>query len=447
MALEGDLRLFKLPDILQMVGLHQKTGILTVQGEQDIIAVSFLHGEIVAADALNQTIEEGLGQVLASQGTVPSEAFAQVVNEHQAGGERLTQLLVARGLLDRRQLLAALRFQTYRLLIDLLHWREGEFKFYAGDEVSYEEGILPISVAELLVRALGEAGSPAGLDGPLPHLYGVYQPQHSNRPIKILGRDGESALEDGSAAWLSPDELKVYEELDGRLAAGDLPPRTGLSEHQVLYGLYRLVSYGLARPAGEVVPAAVETTRRVGAAPPAGAPPAAGLSDLGPTLALAGETAKKPVARYRLAIFHAQAAALFAALFLAVAYLRPQALVLPFPWQGGDRAQLDKQQRHAAFLRIDRSGRTYFLLEGRYPDRLEQLVDLGLLRPADLVDPRGHRLEYLPGAAQYTLRPVGSGGPIEAQGISESITGDFLLDPEFLLVDEGSKTVPLVLLD
>ena len=78
MALEGDLRLFRLPDILQVISQQQKTGILTVQGDQDILAVSFLRGDIVAADALNQNFETGLGEVLASQGLVRPESLSRL---------------------------------------------------------------------------------------------------------------------------------------------------------------------------------------------------------------------------------------------------------------------------------------------------------------------------------------------------------------------------------
>ena len=53
MAVEGTLEVFKLPEILQMISQQQKTGILTVQGQQDIIAVSFLKGQIVTVDSLN----------------------------------------------------------------------------------------------------------------------------------------------------------------------------------------------------------------------------------------------------------------------------------------------------------------------------------------------------------------------------------------------------------
>ena len=52
MSVEGSLDLFSLPEILQMISQQGKTGILTIQGQQDIVAISFLTGHIVAADSL-----------------------------------------------------------------------------------------------------------------------------------------------------------------------------------------------------------------------------------------------------------------------------------------------------------------------------------------------------------------------------------------------------------
>src|SRR4029079_11902046 len=161
MALEGSLEVFSLSEILQMVAVQKKTGILTVQGEADIVAVSFLNGQVVAADALNQTVEEGLGQVLSQMQLVKPEDFAAVAAEHQAGGGRMVDLLQQRGYVERPQLLRALRTQTYGLLMQLLDWKRGDFKFYGGDAVSSEESFEPITVEEVLSRG-GPASAASG---------------------------------------------------------------------------------------------------------------------------------------------------------------------------------------------------------------------------------------------------------------------------------------------
>ncbi|MFP5287565.1 MAG: DUF4388 domain-containing protein, partial [Thermoanaerobaculia bacterium] len=163
MAVEGTLEVFKLPEILQMISQQQKTGILTVQGQQDIIAVSFLKGQIVTVDSLNQTQEEGLSQILIREGLLTSAQFSRASAEHQSAGMRLLDLLVERGYVQRDALLRALRLHSTRLLGELLRWDKGEFKFYGGDEVPYEEGFAPITVEEVL-----GAGAPRRAAGPVP---------------------------------------------------------------------------------------------------------------------------------------------------------------------------------------------------------------------------------------------------------------------------------------
>src|SRR5215210_1088730 len=166
MAVEGTLEVFKLPEILQMISQQQKTGILTVQGQQDIIAVSFLKGQVVTVDSLNQTQEEGLSQILVQEGLLNGTQFARASSEQQSAGVRLLDFLVQRNYVQRDALLRALRLHATRLLGELLSWDKGEFKFYGGDEVPYEEGFVPIPVEEVLVRSADTA--PRRATGPVP---------------------------------------------------------------------------------------------------------------------------------------------------------------------------------------------------------------------------------------------------------------------------------------
>ncbi|MDX1996703.1 MAG: DUF4388 domain-containing protein [Thermoanaerobaculia bacterium] len=160
MAIEGTLDVFQLPEILQVIAQQRKTGILTVQGPDDIVAVSFLDGRVVAADALNETADEGLGEVLVEEGLIDRETLRRLRSRLLAGEERLADLVVSGGHLDRRQLLGALRRRTQRLLFELFEWRKGEYKFYGGDEVSFEDGFEPIGVDEVLLHASDFAPGP-----------------------------------------------------------------------------------------------------------------------------------------------------------------------------------------------------------------------------------------------------------------------------------------------
>jgi hypothetical protein len=386
MAVEGTLELFKLPEILQLVAQQRKTGILTVQGQQDIIAVSFLNGQIVAADALNQTVEEGLAQILVGEGLMTAGDFARAAAEYPSSGLRLLEFLVERLYVTRPELLRALRIQMSRLLEQLLGWDKGEFKFYSGDEVSYEEGFVPIPVDELLYQiAQRNPGFPGGL-----------------RPVPAPAPPPSSPVP--AAAATPPEEAAA------------------------------------ARPGLRVV-------RREGASPAPGAP--------GRTVPAEGEVSgpfrkmkvEAPPAVAKPPLVPRILAAGLAALLVAALLLRHEGVLLPFPWQERERERLGQDLRSSQYLKIDQAAKTWYLLEGRFPASLGELVGSGLLDRADLRDPQGMPLRYEPGEESYTLQPMDAGKPLAGTETSEAVTGNFLLDPEILTVPAESAEHPLVLLD
>lgn len=356
MAVEGTLDTFKLGDVLVMVSQQSKTGILTVQGDNDIVAISFLGGQVVAADALTRTVEEGLGDVLVRRGLVARERFDAVAARHQAGSGRLIELLITDGGVGRAELLSALREQTLELLLRLLDWRQGEFKFYGGDEVSFEEGFVPISIEELVRHHYDAVG------GPRPPAAAVSEPDAA------AGGWDEVSWEPLEMAQSVAVRTEAPRQIDRRL-------------------LDRRVAAGLAL-----------------------------------TLAVAA-----------------------GALLLTA----PERLLFPFPWQRAEREAQVATQLEAAYLKVDRAAKTFFLLTGRFPDRLGRLVEMRLLGAADLAGPGGRPLVYSVGEESYTVRPAAGddGDGIATAGASEAITGDFLLDPEFLASPAASTEPPLVLLD
>jgi hypothetical protein len=492
MAIEGSLDVFQLPEILQMISGQRKTGILTVQGESDIVAVSFKDGQVVAADALNQTVEEGLGQILASQGLVSPRDFSAVTLEHEAGGKRLLDLLLERGHVHRSQLLDALRLQTYRLLLQLLRWEAGEFKFYAGEEVAYEEGFYAISVEELLIRSLEDLGDET--QGDAPDLDAVYERVPGAPPVRMLEANAVPP-EGGSGVWLAPEDRPFLERIDGATSARAVASACGANDYRALFTLYKLLRGGVIRavtarqPAAARAPASPapagpasvqgQAPRAVagataavpsGAGPPARAQapvPAGGGRDsaLPEVPADADDVVAAPqpptrgpkVVQLRagapaqasgVAVFAPVLAAMALAIgILAIPWLAPRHLLLPFPWQDGSRTALERNQRAAQYLLIDRAARTYFLLEGHYPDDLQELVTLELLPASALRDPAGNSLAYATEEVSYEVQPVRGGASLPELAAREAVTGDFLLDPQFLALPDRPERAPLVLLD
>jgi hypothetical protein len=469
MAVEGTLDVFRLPEILQVISHQRKTGILTVQGENDIVAVSFLDGSVVAADALNQTVDEKLGEVLEREGMAAREEFAEVAAAARQGDGRLIDLLVERGVVGRAELMAAMRTQTYDLLFDLLAWESGEFKFYSGDEVAYEEGFRPIPIEELLLRAIAE-GEDDG-EGALP-ARGVLYARVEPPPCELRERVGppRPGEERDGVLWISADEQRLWELLETPQSVEELTAAAGLGEHQVRFALYRFLAAGAAEhyePGEDGVPepfVAPPPLPEPAAAPrvaarSAAAPAAPRRSGLQPVEMPGDETldrltrvpepaplpARRPVAPGRAAAFAAHLLALLVVAAAGAALVRsPADFLLPFPWQQGERDAEAALRFDAAAVRIDRAAKTWFLLEGGFPESLGRLLGPGLLGGGDLTGPGGRPYAYASGVDAYRLRPADA--PEDA-GHGEAISGNFLLDPDFQAGAGSGQTPPLILLD
>ena len=446
MSLEGDLRSVALPRVLQNLAAQRVSGILTVQGEDDIVAVSLLEGGIVSADALNQTVEEGLGQVFRTQNVIEPDDFTAAVRDHQGGGSgSLGDLLVNRGLVSREELLEGLRQQTYRLMLQVLTWRQGEFKFYGGDEVSFEEGFIPLSIDELLIRSIDDLGEKGGVAGPVPELEAAYRQVPQRSAPRVLGRDGDGS---GAGVWISPEQEALMLKVNGHTSAATIASELNLGRFKAQFALYNLLHHDLIEHLGkpksqtmslELPKVDLEQAEPLRAeifTPPE---PETDYGEISAEVreAKLGELVQRwvgPVLGVLLAVG------------LGLAFVARQgSFLLPFPWQDNQRNTVERQLRQSLYLKIDRAAKTYFLVEVHYPGNLDELVDLDLVSEADLRDQSGGELSYSTDDMTYRIVPEFGDRRALELSTTEAITGDFLLDPQFLRTS-SSNIPPLVLL-
>ncbi len=458
--MEGTLEARALAGVLRKLQRERVTGILTVQGEDEIMAFSLLDGKVVSADALNQSLEDGLGEVLVKEELVDVEDFAGLVAEYQAGGGRVTELLIERSYLTREQLLGSLRRLTYQLSRQALTWKQGEYRFYEGDDVAYEAGIVPLDIDELLVRAADdlEAAGPFG--------------SHVSRPdqvfASVLGSGPDSPLPSEVLEENRPEAEAIYRALDGRRSVSRIAEEIGVSIYAVRALSAHWLECGLIETPGDrQIPGPAEPSEP---SEPAATGPIADLGleamlakpldatelalDLGPESEVEFEAESESRAPFALPARKTgtvscwpprlMGLALFGAALWVLGTFAGR-LLLPFPWQGGLREAFDSQRERLSVHKIHSAATTFFLLEGRYPEDLSLLVADRLLSPDAVADPSGRRFVFSVGPASYLVQKVSTKESVET-GWSGAIAGNFLLDPQFLVAEVASEP-PLVLLD
>jgi hypothetical protein len=473
-GLEGRIEERPLAEVLLLLARQRGRGILTVQGDQEIIGLSILEGDLVSADALNQSLEEGLGRILTSSGLVANDVLANLSAEHHAGGGRVVDLLLERNYIGRDTLNAALREHAYSLCVQVLSWQRGEFKFYRGEEVAYEEGVEPIPVEELLVRAADELESAQLLGGRPPQADDVFE-QVDRLDAGLAPETLGELLSPGLTSAEPGEEVhSLLDRVDGSRTVSSLARDVGMTDHRARLILLRMEQADLLRRRKGTAPSSPRQDLAAARRAAGEAPPAPDTGELEPVIPPSPVTVPLPLMKPPPAAAPAPAAApkekavppaaaapaarprlpappppqllarlLAAGLLVAVAAYclpGPWQIFLPFPWHAGLREAFHTERRAGIFLQIDRAARTFFLLEGRFPESLAELEQAGLLPRSEVVDARGGKLDYSATATSFSLQAPG--GASRTVGIG----GNFLLDPEFQ-ARVVREEPPLVLLD
>jgi hypothetical protein len=130
MSFSGDLHTMALPDILEWVARHAKTGTLQVQYRSTQKRMTFRQGTIYSS--WSNDPRETLGQALIREGLITEEELFKALLRQEQQGRLLGAILVSEGHLTGEQLKRALRMKAEELVYDLFLWPDGRFAFDEG---------------------------------------------------------------------------------------------------------------------------------------------------------------------------------------------------------------------------------------------------------------------------------------------------------------------------
>ena len=233
MLLQGSLQEFSLPNVLNLVKMSAKTGVLSLRRKGEHGLLYFRDGHVCYATLEPQVVP--LGQRLVRAGRITPEQLAEALAEQReaAEGIRIGGILVAKGFLQRGTLVEAVADQIEEAAFSLLTWTEGEFEFVAGGPAADEEIIVELSVDGVImdgVRRLDEWDLIISSLGSLQH-------------VPRLAWDEDVVARGG--VQLSAEDWRVVSSVDGRRDIGSVIRGCGLNRFAAAKVLYRLANAGL----------------------------------------------------------------------------------------------------------------------------------------------------------------------------------------------------------
>lgn len=390
MALEGTLKDFGLADILQLIGIQRKTGVLTVENDDDSVVVKFLEGQVVGADTRKRNLEDLLGAVLVRTGRITQAQLEESLRIQRGTLQRLGYILVKSGFVSEGELQEALRVQVTQIVYRLFRWRTGRYHFAPSDHVEYDqEHFVPVRAETILMEGarmvdewpiierrirsgsivLRKTAASAALETPVRSIVDADIDLGFQPDVGAGGADGEIRL--------SQDAREVLRLVDGRSTVQDIAERCPLGEFDSYRLLYELLNRNLVEE--------VRTTLGIEPIAPAGV--------------------RQSLAQGGLSVL-VGAIAIFAVITLHLNPLSPWAI----EGRGETTDRLRTFASRARIERLEQAIRAFYLDCGAVPGDLDVLARTGFLQPKDLLDPWSHPYRLAVGADGYRIEGLDHDG-------------------------------------
>ena len=230
MLLQGNLREFSLPNVLQLVKMSAKTGALSINREAESGKIFFRNGQIHFATAHPGTMP--LGERLVKSGHVTSKQLRAALAEQKKKSSkgRIGSILLEHGYIDRATLEQSVRDQIEDVTFNFFSWVDGDFAFEADETVTDEDILVEMNVESVIMEGCRRIDEWELIFATLGSLERVPRLRYND----IVEEDG--------GVKLAPDQWRVVCWIDGRHDINTVLKECGLDRFngaKVIYDLHK----------------------------------------------------------------------------------------------------------------------------------------------------------------------------------------------------------------
>lgn len=154
MALEGNVKDFGLSEILQLIALQKKSGLLSVTGEQNM-AIFFQDGRIISTRDRRSFAHDPLKDYLFRYGFIDSDEMGNLQRIQAETKLDLADILISEKYVTPDELSAIFNDQIQESIQEVLTWPKSFYKFISGTHVL--QGVTsftPIKVEGILMESM-----------------------------------------------------------------------------------------------------------------------------------------------------------------------------------------------------------------------------------------------------------------------------------------------------
>jgi hypothetical protein len=264
MALEGTLRDFSFADILQLISLQRKTGVLTLRTEENLVTVSFQDGFIVGASTLNQHTEDMIGLILLKRGEVTEAELEGALRLQEETLQRLGRILIDHHVVPIETVQVALHQQILQIVYRVFRWADGEYHFSQETDIDYDRELLkPMAADSIIMEGARMTDEWPFIDQRIPDREVVFRKVDPSRHLEVVsggddllgglefGFDGEeqASTESLPENQVTESQMAVYPLVNGLDSSAEIILESTLIEFETCKALADLLDRGLIREA------------------------------------------------------------------------------------------------------------------------------------------------------------------------------------------------------
>lgn len=379
MALQGDIKDFSVVDILQLLYQQQKSGILTISEKDNQVEVLFDRGQIVSANIKRRTEQENLGEMLVKANLISRKQLANALETQKETLRKLGDILIESGFISIVDLRHFLKLQTHETIFKLLSWKRGNY-YFNQRLINYDKkAIEPINTEHFLMDSLRMIDELPDLKKRI-YSYnlvlekmpgadeeiGIWRVQEQTEVSDEHAMFAEEKKPNRNEKVITVEEQKVFHLVDGTKTVKDIINIGRLGEFETIKALGSLmekqlidISFEVEEQKDVAAPVSIQTT-----------------------------------------LFKGVFFGIFFILIVILFFSYPR-IVSNFSIATETRESFNLSQTMAIKDTITYPLSTFYLLNGRYPDDLDELSSSGYL---ENVRPGWESLfEYTPASQDYTL--------------------------------------------